>query len=400
MPRPLALAVPEDRARPAPPREALAVAILAALAALCPFLLGWISLAPNRLLSPRPVALPMQAGTGIAVACFLAGCLGMVLLSRRGRGLPWAELSAALAFAGLLGAIGLGAGAVLGEAPRMARAMPAAGFWLAVLLLALGAGSCAAGRGATPSRFLALAVVGGGLLLALGLLDGLSVVREGQARGEELRTALVGHLALAGGALGLALLVALPLGLLALRQPRLEMALMTLANGFQVVPSIALFGLLMAPLASLATTWPALRSWGIGGIGAAPATLGIAAYLLLPLASGLLAGLRVAPPALVDAARGQGMTPWQILLRLRLPLGLGVILGGLRLAAVQAVGLATLAALIGGGGLGRLVFQGIGQLATDLILLGVMPVVALSLLVDAGLAALQARLGAAGSPGR
>ncbi|MDJ0388229.1 ABC transporter permease subunit [Roseomonas sp. E05] len=390
--RPALLATARPTTAPSPPREATAVALLAALAALAPFLLGWLSVAPNRLLSPRPAALPMEPGLGLAMGGFLLACLLVLLLARRTALLPWAEAAAALALCALLATTGLGARAVLEAASPAARAMPAAGVWLAMLLLALAAGSCAAGRGGTPGRFLALAVLGVGGMLATGLLDSLSVVREAAARGPELRTALNGHLALAGGALALALLISVPLGLLALRHPRLEAALMGVANGFQVVPSLALFGLLMGPLAALASLWPALRQWGVGGIGPAPAILGIAAYLLLPLASSLLAGLRVASPALLDAARGQGMTEGGILRRLRLPLGRGVMLGGLRVAAVQAVGLATLAALIGGGGLGRLVFQGIGQMATDLILLGVLPVVLLSLLVDGLLALLQSAL--------
>ncbi|WBV44610.1 ABC transporter permease subunit [Pseudoroseomonas cervicalis] len=392
-PRHAALAaLPAPAERGTAPREALAVGALAALAALSPVLLGLLSLAPNRLLSPRPLALPLTAPIGLAGAVFLVACLAMALLARRRALLPWAELAAALAATALLAMAGLGAGVALAEASPSARAMPAAGLWVGLLLLLLGAGAAAAGRGGTPTRFLGLALAGAAALLAGGWLDGLSLVREAAQRGPELRAALAQHLALSGGALALALALALPLGLAALRRPRLEAALLGVANGVQVVPSIALFGLLMPPLAALAAAWPALRAWGIGGIGPAPAVLGIAAYLLLPLSSQLLAGLRVAPPALVEAARGQGMKERQILWRLRLPLGLGVVLGGLRLAAVQAVGLATLAALIGGGGLGALIFQGIGQLATDLILLGVLPVVALSLAVDAALAALQSAL--------
>ncbi|MCQ4161994.1 ABC transporter permease subunit, partial [Roseomonas sp. GC11] len=304
----------------------------------------------------------------------------------------WAEAAAALAPTGLLATAGLGAAAGLAGASPLARAMPAAGLWLGLGLLGLAAGAAAAARSASPARFLALTGIGLAALLAGGMLDSLSLVREAATRGAELRAALAQHLALAGGALALALALALPLGLLALAQPRLEAVLMALANGVQVVPSLALFGLLMPLLSGAVALWPGLRGWGIGGIGAAPAVLGIAAYLLLPLAGSLLAGLRLAPPELLDAARGQGMTPHQILLRLRLPLGLGVLMGGLRLAAVQAMGLGTLAALIGGGGLGALVFQGIGQFATDLILLGVLPLAGLSLLLDAALATAQSAL--------
>jgi len=390
--RPVLLAAARPFPNGAVPAEAAAVGLLAALAALAPFLLGWLSLAPNRLLSPRSVALPMTPTLGLTVGLFLLACLALLLLARRATLLPWAEAAAALALSALLAVAGLGARLALEGASPAARAMPSAGIWVAALLLTLAAGSCAAGRGGTPRRFLALATVGVGALLASSALNDLSVVREGLARLPELRQALLQHLFLSGGALFLALLVTAPLTLLALRRPPLEAALMAVSNGFQVVPSIALFGLLMGPLAALAAAWPKLREWGLGGIGPAPAILGIAAYLLLPLASAGLAGLRVAAPALLDAARGQGMTEWGILWRLRFPLGLGVMLGGLRVAAVQAIGLATLAALIGGGGLGALVFQGIGQLAADLILLGVLPVVALSLLADGGLAALQATL--------
>jgi osmoprotectant transport system permease protein len=374
------------------PREAVAAALLAALAAVLPFLLGWLSVAPNRLVSPRPVPLPMEQAA-LPLGAFLVCCLGVALLARRQAFLPWAEAAAGLALLALLATVGLGAGAVLEGASRLARVAPAAGVWFSALALLLAGGCCAAGRGsgsgATPVRFLLLAIPGLALLVAGGVLDPLSLLKEAASRGPELRAAVLRHALLATGALALAVAVAVPLSLLALWRPRLEAALMTVANGLQVVPSIALFGLLMAPLAALAAFWPALRGFGIGGIGAAPGVIGVAAYLLLPLAAGMLSGLRQAPPELVDAARGQGMDERAILRHLRIPLGLGAMLGGLRVAAVQAVGLTTLAALVGAGGLGGIVFQGIGQLAADLILLGVLPVVGLSLCVDALLAVAQ-----------
>lgn len=393
MARSAALPALRDRAATAPiPREALAAGVLLALAALSPFLLGWLSVAPNRLVSPRPVALPLTPSVWAAVAVFLLSALGAAILARRAALLPWAEALVALAALAMLAATGLGAAAALRDTSSVARAAPAAGVWVGLLLSALAAGCCAAGRGGTPGRFLLGLGLGLALLVGSGTLDALSLLREAASRGAELRGALVEHVFIAAAALLLAALVAVPLSVLALRRPRLEAALMGLANGLQVVPSIALFGLLMAPLAALATAFPALRSLGIGGIGPAPAVLAIGGYLLLPLAAGLLSGLRAVPAPVLDAATGQGLDPSQILWRVRLPLGAGIVLGGVRTAVIQAIGLATLAALIGGGGLGRLVFLGVGQLATDLILLGVLPVVALSLAADAGLAAAQAWL--------
>ncbi|UPG71026.1 ABC transporter permease subunit [Roseomonas gilardii subsp. gilardii] len=390
MARSAALPAPRDQAAPAPiPREALAAGVLLALAALSPFLLGWLSVAPNRLVSPRPVPLPLTPSVWAAVAVFLLSALGGAVLARRAALLPWAEALVALAVLAMLTATGLGAAAALSDASSVARAAPASGVWLGLLLSALAAGCCAAGRGGTPGRFLLGLGLGLALLVGSGALDALSLLREAASRGAELRGALVEHVFIAAASLLLAALVAIPLSVLALRRPRLEAALMGLANGLQVVPSIALFGLLMAPLTALAAAFPVLRGLGIGGIGPAPAVLAIGGYLLLPLAAGMLSGLRAVPAPVMDAAIGQGLGPSQILWRVRLPLGGGIVLGGLRTAVIQAIGLATLAALIGGGGLGRLVFLGVGQLATDLILLGVLPVVALSLAADAGLAALQ-----------
>ncbi|WP_242662465.1 ABC transporter permease [Teichococcus deserti] len=368
--------------------------MLAGLAAAAPFLLGLLSLAPNRLLSPRPAGLPLTTPVLLSIAVFLLAGLGLALAACRARSLRLAELLAVAMMLALLASAGMAAEALLRDASASARAMPAAGFWMSVLLVCLAGGAAAAGRGAAPSLFWAASLLGGSALLLGGGLESLSLLKEAAARGPEIRAALAQHLALSGGAFLLALLVAGPAALLALRHPRAEAVLMGVANAVQVVPSIALFGLLMAPLGALVAFFPVLRTWGIGGIGPAPAVLGIAAYLLLPLASSFLAGLRLAPPALLEAAAGQGMTDRQILRAVRLPMGAGVMLGGLRLAAVQAVGLATLAALIGGGGLGALIFQGIGQLAADLILLGVLPVVALSLAADALLAGAQTALGA------
>jgi len=362
-----------------------ALAPLAVAAAAAPALLGWIAAAPNRLLSPRVVPLPESAT--LAWAAFHAALAVLLLAAARPRPAWLAELAAVAAAVALLATVGLGAAGAV-PAGGIARAAPAAGAWIGLLALALATATAASLRGGSPALPLLAALAGGAVLGAAGWLDALSLAREAEGRAPEILAALAGHVGLSLGALGLALALAIPLAALSLRARRIEAGFLAAASAIQAVPSLALFGLLIAPLAALATAFPALRAAGLGGIGPAPAVIGIAAYLLLPLARGLLAGFRVAPPDLVEAARGQGLSPRQVLLRLRLPLGAGVVLGALRLAAVQAVGLATLAALVGGGGLGAIVFQGIGQLAADLILLGVLPLLALSLLADAAIGAL------------
>jgi len=151
----------------------------------------------------------------------------------------------------------------------------------------------------------------------------------------------------------------------------------------QTVPSIALFGLLIAPLSALSQAKPWIAALGIKGIGAAPAVIALVAYSLLPMVRSTVAGLHQVPPQVLEAARGMGMsarqTLWQVHLRLALP----VILSGLRVTTVQAIGLTVVAALIGAGGFGAIMFRGLSASAIDLVLLGVIPVVALAAASDA-----------------
>ncbi|MFM7274526.1 MAG: ABC transporter permease, partial [Gammaproteobacteria bacterium] len=179
----------------------------------------------------------------------------------------------------------------------------------------------------------------------------------------------------------------LALGIACQLRPRLRAAVLAFLNGVQTLPAIALFGILIAPLAALAAAFPALAASGFGGIGLAPAAIALFLYSLLPLVANTLAGLSRVDPAARDAALGMGMSRAQCLRAVELPLALPSMLAGLRIALVQNIGLATIAALVGGGGLGAFVFQGIGQAAIDLVLLGAIPTVLLafaaSLLLDA-----------------
>jgi len=146
----------------------------------------------------------------------------------------------------------------------------------------------------------------------------------------------------------------------------------------QTIPSIALFGLLIAPLAWIAANVPGAAALGIAGIGIAPAMIALFLYSLLPVVANTVVGLDGVPEAANEAARGMGMTDRQRLFSVELPLAFPVILTAIRIVLVQNIGLATVAALIGGGGFGVFVFQGVGQQAMDLVLLGAVPTVALA----------------------
>jgi osmoprotectant transport system permease protein len=120
----------------------------------------------------------------------------------------------------------------------------------------------------------------------------------------------------------------------------------------------------------------------VGGIGPAPAIIALILYALLPIVRNTNAGISGVDPAAIDAARGVGLTQRQIFWRIEFPLALPILMAGLRVVTVQTIGLAVVAALIGAGGLGTFVFEGLGQYALDLVLLGALPAIGLALTVD------------------
>ncbi|MEA5442431.1 glycine betaine ABC transporter substrate-binding protein [Cyanobium gracile] len=187
------------------------------------------------------------------------------------------------------------------------------------------------------------------------------------------------HLLLVGTAIGLALAISLPLGLWISRRPRWAGPVLALASTVQTVPSLAIFGLLL--------TVPLL-----GGIGTTPAIVALTLYALLPLLRGLVTGLAQVPPGLKQAGQALGLSERQVLLRVELPLALPTLMAGLRVATVIGVGVATIAAAIGAGGLGVFIFRGIATVNNGLILAGALPAAAIALLADGGLGLLERRL--------
>jgi osmoprotectant transport system permease protein len=191
------------------------------------------------------------------------------------------------------------------------------------------------------------------------------------------------HVLLFGGSVTAGTLIGVPLGIWAARSRRAEKPIFYFANITQTIPSLALFGLLIAPLSALSFAFPALREFGIRGVGVVPALIALIVYSLLPIVRNTFVSLRQLDPAIIDAGLGMGMSRPQVFRRLEVPLAAPLVLEGVRTASVQAVGLAAVAALIGAGGLGWFVFQGLGQAAPDLIILGAIPIIVLALIVDA-----------------
>ncbi len=365
---------------------------LAAAAALV--LLPFVVFKANRIVPGDPRGF-FQALPGLlagACALALAGTAAVAVSGARAR----VRLAAALiGLVALALAVAAAGSALTPPGNKVVRVAPGAAFWVLLVCLGLMATDAITRLRPSPGRrvlflglFLAVAV----LALASGLFDQLSIMREYAVNAERFARELRQHVYLALGSLGAAVLVGLPLGIFCHRVPRLRDGILGTLNVIQTIPAIALFGILMAPLGALAAAVPLAERLGIRGIGAAPAAVALFLYSLLPIVANTVAGLKRVSHAAVEAALGMGMTSGQVLLRIELPLALPVVVTGIRVVLVQNIGMVTVAALIGGGGLGTFVFQGIGQTAIDLVLLGAIPIVVLAFSAAVLLDALVERL--------
>lgn len=353
------------------------VAILAAVAiGLGPF----AAHRPNRILDGDPRSL-LEAvpATTAGVTLGVLAAVALVALLRTAAAVRLAAGVAALL--ALAFALGAAPGHLTPPGDIYVRIAPGWGFWLAAFAFALLLADALTKLRCGPFTrlgVLAAACVVVAALFASGLFDGLSILKEYASRAETFWAEARTHVLLALGSVAGALALGVPLGLLCHRTPALRASVLNVLNVVQTVPSIALFGLLIAPLAWIAAHVPGASAVGIAGVGAAPAFVALVLYALLPVVSSVVGGLAATPAAAIDAARGAGMTEGQVLRQVEIPLALPAFLAGLRIVLVQNIGLATIAALIGGGGFGVFVFQGVGQTAIDLVLLGAAPTVALA----------------------
>ncbi len=334
-------------------------------------------------------------GEGVGLAALPHGpwvtlALGAVLVAACWSRWP-AVLRLAAAVGGLAAAILTLGAAASGLPPpgnTLARVAPASGFWL--LALAFGLMGADAVNRLRPSLALRWILLGGAvglaaLILASGALDGVSVMREYATRRDLFLREAQAHLALAFGSLGAALLAGIPAGIAIFQAPRLRGPVLGVLNILQTIPSLALFGIMIPLFGWIAATVPGAAQAGVSGIGPFPALVALFLYSLLPVVSNTLAGLSGVPAATREAALGLGMTRAQVLAQVLVPLALPVLLAAVRIALVQNIGLAVIAGLIGGGGFGTFVFQGLGQTAMDLVLLGALPTIALALVAGIAL---------------
>ena len=195
----------------------------------------------------------------------------------------------------------------------------------------------------------------------------------------EIARATGEHIVIVAVAVGVAIAAGVPLGIWCARNARAGRVALRITDAIQTIPSLALFGFLIpVPL--------------IGGIGMRTAIVALILYSLLPIVRNTLTGIRGVDPIVVDAGVAMGLTPRQLLREVELPLAMPTIVAGVRIATVVAIGVATIAAAIGGGGLGTLIFRGVSMVDSRLILAGALPAAALALLADVVLSFVERKL--------
>jgi len=364
------------------------VAITGSAIGVSSLFLGWLTVKSSRVAAGESLSLPESYGWAAATARIFLWlvCLALSLTAggkRRAAGLGiTANIILFLSFFWA----GLAAGSILEAEPEFSRVSLSAGIWInffAVYVVIF-----ASRQGLGDSSLWRNIVSWAGLISVGGLLFGgwlhdISVIQEFIGREGRFQQELLQHIFLFGGSVALATVIGVPLGIWAVKNIHVEKPIFYLANITQTIPSLALFGLLIAPLSVLSFSFPILRQFGIRGVGVTPAMIALVIYSLLPIIRNTYVGLRQLDPGVIDAGLGMGMNRMQVFRRVEMPLAAPLVLEGVRTASVQAIGLATVAALIGAGGLGWFVFQGLGQAAADLIVLGAIPIIILAVAIDA-----------------
>ncbi len=266
-----------------------------------------------------------------------------------------------------------------------ARISPSFGFW--ITLLACYVVIFSASKRLSDQKIFKIVTIWIGpaflfFLLFSGHFNSLSIMIEFAGHRMRFIQEFLNHIFLVAISVFLGTLIGIMLGIGASRKKMIEKPVFFLTNIAQTIPSLALFGLLIAPLSALSFRFPLLREMGVRGIGNTPAIIALVIYSLLPIVRNTFISIRQISPAVIDAGKGMGMSRLHIFSRIELPLSIPLVLEGIRIASVQSVGLAAVAALIGAGGLGWFIFQGLGQAAPDMILLGTIPIILLALFTD------------------
>jgi len=220
------------------------------------------------------------------------------------------------------------------------------------------------------------------LFLSKGFYDRLGIVLEGRNLGKRITQEMLSHIQITFISLSISIVIGVPIALASFMSNRFQKIFFPLLNILQTIPGIALLGLLIAPLSMLSRTFPLLRQMGIKGIGNTPAIIALSTYALYPIIRYSFTAFSSVEDSVIQASKGMGMNSLQVWKIVRFPLSAVGVLHGIRVALIQTIGNATLAKLIGGDGLGVLIFEGLGQASVDMVLLGMLLIIALTIISD------------------
>jgi osmoprotectant transport system permease protein len=262
-----------------------------------------------------------------------------------------------------------------GEGDTLARVSLGASFWLSVFFVFVVVINATNRLKDNPIlRYIlivcSLAVIIGTVLS--GTLNDLSLLKEYYSEQDRFLDEFFTHLTLAFGSVGISIAIGVPLGILASKFKSLDKVVFPILNIMQTVPSLALFGILMAVLSSL----------NLAGLGAFPAMIALVLYSLLPIVRNTYTAFKTIDESVIEAAKGMGMTPVQLLYKIQVPLTASIVLNGVRISLVQVIGLTAIVTFIGAGGLGFFIFDGLRKTADDLILIGAIPIVLIAVTSD------------------
>lgn len=354
---------------------------------LISLLFAWFTLKPNRLASGVVLNLPTSSGWILTVLLGVMWLICLFLNFQSKKNWPYVILGITVNIILILSLTLLGSVAtkLSQENAETARISLGPGIWITFLAAYLVIFSALKGIKSnvvihnifswiSPAVFL--------FFLFSGYFSNLSVLVEYNAQKLRFIQEFLQHIFLVGICVFSASIIGVFLGIWATRSKRAQTFIFFLTNISQTIPSLALFGLLIAPLSALSFKFAFLREAGIRGIGNTPAIIALIIYSLLPIVRNTYVSIRQLDHSIIDAGKGMGMSRFNIFIKIEMPLSAPLILEGVRIAAVQSIGLAAVAALIGAGGLGWFIFQGIGQAATDMVLLGAIPIILLALFTD------------------
>lgn len=348
---------------------------------------GWFTLKPNRLASGISLGLPVSIGwvLTLLLSMLWLACLFLAFQPKR-NWQPFTLGSIANVIL-ILCLIFLGSVStrLVQENTEGARISLGAGIWitfLAVYLIVFSVRKSLKKKNLIknvitwigPSAFI--------IFLLSGYFNNLSILVEYSMQKFRFMQELSQHIFLVTICVFFGSVFGLIFGIWATRNKKAGTIIFFLTNISQTIPSLALFGLLIAPLSLLSFKFDFLREAGIRGIGNTPAIIALIIYSLLPIVRNTYTSIRQLDSSIIDAGRGMGMGRFGIFMKIEIPLSAPLILEGVRIAAVQSIGLTAVAALIGAGGLGWFIFQGLGQAATDMVLLGAFPIILLALVTD------------------